>query len=650
MHTYEIWVGSRQYHGKTPLTYTSINKLKAGSIVKVSIRNRTSLGVVRREATAPKGVAMKPVSAVLFDGAHRLPAESLKLLNWLLQYYPSRSSSIAQLFLPPSWPPRNIEIPSKRTQPHQPTQLPELTPEQHKVLASVRSHKATSFLLHGDTGSGKTRIYIELIADSLAKNKSCLILVPEIGLTPHIQRQLAAVFNPDNIKVFHSGLSPMKRRSVWLEILTATTPLIVIGPRSAIFAPLSNIGLVVIDECHDEGYKQSNAPYYSGTRAASRLAQLHNATTIYGSATPSISDMFIAQQKKIPILRMTSLAKNPAIASTEAKIISKLDRTEFTRSRYISRTLLDAISSELSKSQQSLLFLNRRGSARVIACSNCGWQAICPNCDLPLTLHADNFTARCHTCGYSQGAPTSCQDCKSPDVTFYGPGTKALEEELTKFFPQAKIARFDADNTVSERLDKHLNQIESGSIDIIIGTQVLIKGFDIPQLGLVGIVDADTSLSFPDFSTEEKTFQLINQAAGRIGRGHTPGKVIIQTFRPDNPLILQALKRDWSGFYESQLRSRKTHNFPPYTFLLKLECARKNPGNAETSANLLKARLTTQYPNVSILGPAPSFQEKQKGLYNWQLVIKSNRRSVLIEIIESLPSGWKYDIDPLHLL
>ncbi len=590
---------------------------------------------------------MKPIEDAFEGNYALLPPELLKLLSWILQYYPAGSGSITQLFIPASWPTK-IDA-TKKVQPIKNTELPGLTDEQQMAIKTIDKHSG-SYVLHGDTGSGKTRVYIELIKGTLARGRSSIVLVPEIGLTPHLAEQLSSAFDPSIIKVVHSGLTPSQRKTVWSEVFQADHPLIVVGPRSALFSPLHNVGLVIADECHDDGYKQGNAPYYHGLRVAAQLAHLHDAKLILGSATPSISDIFIATEKNIPIIRMRKSAKTKKKNLIKPLVINKKDRVEFTRSSFLSNSLLNEIDQQLSQKQQSLLFLNRRGSARLIACNQCGWRAACPVCELPLTLHEDIFIVRCHTCGYQAKPPTQCPECGNLDILYLGPGTKALEKELRTIFPDKSIIRFDSDNLSHERLDKHIAAIKKGDVDIIIGTQILVKGFDIPLLGLVGIVDADASLSLPDFTTEENTYQLISQAMGRVGRGHVPGKIIIQSISPDSTVLRQAVERDWEQFYSSQLALRKAHNFPPFTFLLKLECTRKQRKSAETAAIKLKTNILATRHHVNILGPTPSFKEKNKEGYTWQLVAKSPLRSELIKIIDDLPSGWRYDIDPTHLL
>ena len=648
MNCYEIWVRSNKYHSSLPLTYTSPVKLSAGTIVKIDLRNQSCVGIIRRAAPAPKGVAMKPISDTFLDGSHHLPIESLKLLSWLLLYYPSGSGQITQLFLPPSWPrTEDIYSTNPKENNNKLATPPILTSEQTNILQSIQTNPG-SFILHGDTGTGKTRVYLELISKTISSGRSCMILVPEIGLAPHLYSNLAPYLDT-NIQILHSGLLQIERRKTWTQILTNPNPQIIIGTRSALFAPMINIGLIVVDECHDDGYKQENTPKYHGLRVASRLAQLHDSTLIFGSATPSISDLYIAQEKKIPILRMTKLAtKNNK--NSRLLLINRRDNKEFTQSNFLSNTLIKELHKQLKTGRQSLLFLNRRGSAKIVACTECGWRDLCSSCELPLTFHEDKFILRCHTCGRSEKTPTSCPDCNNTNIIYSGPGTKKVENEIQKLFPGAVIARFDKDNLTQDRLDKKLPHIQNNQIDIIIGTQILIKGFDIPNLGLVGILDADSSLSFPDFTTDEKTYQILTQTIGRVGRGHTDSVAVIQTLQPESKLLAQVMTKNWEQFYNQQIKVRQEHKFPPFTFLLKLEYSKKKYENVIKSTEKLKTLLLDKYPGITLLGPSPAFKEKRGGTYTWQLIVKSSRRSILLQIVKSLPSGWKYDIDPTHLL
>lgn len=646
MFAYEIWIKAKEYQGKTPLTYTHASKLEPGCIVEVSLRKKSVTGIVNRQVTAPKNVAMKPIDEVLFD-KRPIPKPQLQLIRWMHEYYPSGSGAIMQLFLPPAWPKKPVEV--KQLEYEAKLLAPPLTTEQKSVVKQIRSADS-SVILHGDTGTGKTRVYMELVNETLSSGKSVIILSPEIGLVPPIMQQLKSFLPEELIHVYHSGMTNVKRSRSWQSVFMSDEPCVVVGARSALFLPLKNIGLIVLDEFHDDGYIQTNYPKYSSVRVASQMASLNKSRLILGSATPTITDSYFASQKGVPIIRMTKLAASKSKQDVKTTVIDKRDRSEFTKSQNLSSSLINSIKEHINSSRQSLLFINRRGSARLVACRNCGWHALCPNCELPLTLHEDKFILLCHTCGYQKRPMSQCPECNNSEIIYSSPGTKGIEAELKTLLPEAKIARFDSDNLTHERLDKQLASIQDGSIDVIIGTQILIKGFDIPNLGLVGIIDADTGLSFPDFSSEERTYQLISQAVGRVGRGHTSGTVIIQTVNPSSELISFASSKNWDEYYKDQLDSRKAHNFPPFTFLLKLECTRKQRESARQAAASFKNALESASKSIKVLGPVPAMKEKQYSTYTWQLVVKSNSRSALLSVIDQLPSGWKYQIDPTHLL
>jgi primosomal protein N' (replication factor Y) len=297
-----------------------------------------------------------------------------------------------------------------------------------------------------------------------------------------------------------------------------------------------------------------------------------------------------------------------------------------------------------------MIYLNRRGSARLIMCQKCGWQALCPNCDLPLVYHGDEHQARCHSCGYKQAPPAACPTCSNPDVIYKGAGTKALFDEIKRLFGQAKVARFDSDSRRGERLNEQYARLHAGQVDIIVGTQVLAKGLDLPKLGLVGVISADTAMGLPDFSSEERSFQLLYQVAGRVGRGHGPGKVIVQTYQPDSPVIAAALKRDYQSFYKYSLSERQNFKFPPFAYLLKLSIKRATPAGAASSASRLKSQVQAQKLPVEVIGPAPAFYGRRGRFHYWQVVVKSKDRKHLVEVARSVPADWRIDLDPTNLL
>lgn len=642
MSFYTVWVRSLGYRGASPLTYRSDQNLKAGQIVQVPLQNENVLGFV--ETSVPKpNFPVKPVRQV-YD-IPPLPGEILKLSTWMLKYYASSVGVITSQVLPHHLPthPKYAEpvVNKSRVQ-----TLPPLTVEQLHVVESIT--KADTYLLHGRTGSGKTRVYLELAGKVASSGKSCLVLTPEIGLTSQLAHTFQQSF-PGQVVILHSKLTSSERQKVWLRILSSAEPLIVIGPRSALFTPLSNVGLIVIDEAHEPAYKQEQAPYYHARTVASKLAEIHSATLIIGSATPSVSDYYMASLRSKPVLRMKSLAQ-----ASDEKIMIKVEdikeRSSFSRSPHLSDSLIESIHQSLARHEQSLLYLNRRGTARTILCDNCGWQALCPHCDLPLIYHADSGRFRCHTCGYGQAILINCPVCGNPSITFRSVGTKALVEEVRRIFPEATVQRFDADNKKSERFEQQYSLVKEGAVDILVGTQMLAKGLDLPKLSTLGIVLADSSLYMPDFSAQERTYQLISQALGRVGRGHTNGYAIIQTYNPQSAVLRAAVNGDWETFYSSELSERKKFHFPPFYFLLKLSCRRASYAAAEKAAIGLKQNLERTLEDIEIDGPSPAFHEKSHGKYHCQLIIKSTRRARLLQAIKQLPSGWTYDIDPLNLL
>jgi primosomal protein N' (replication factor Y) len=475
------------------------------------------------------------------------------------------------------------------------------------------------------------------------------VLTPEISLTTQLAGSFRQVFG-DRVLVMHSQQVPSERQKAWLDSLRASEPVIVIGPRSVLFSPVRKPGLIVLDEAHEAAYKQEQAPQYQTGRAAAYLSGLTRSSLVLGSATPSISDYYLAEQKNKPIIRLAELASKHQPANSKITVVDRKDHSLFSRSPFLSLELIKAVEAALAANEQSLLYLNRRGTARLVMCENCGWQAICPHCDVPLTYHGDHHELRCHSCNYHTKSPGSCPSCDHPNVLFKTAGTKAIVDEVQRLFPNARVARFDTDNLRAERFEQHYDAIRRGDVDILVGTQLLAKGLDLPRLSTLGVLLADTSLYMPDFSAEERTFQLVSQVLGRIGRGHAAGRAVIQTYHPDHPVLKAALAGDYQGFYKSELASRKQFEFPPFCYLLKLTARRSTIKSAQAAAEKLKSDLEASGAHVRVEGPAPSFYERFQNKYQWQLVVKARQRFELLKIISGLPSGWSYDIDPLDLL
>jgi primosomal protein N' (replication factor Y) len=637
----EVAIADQSYHGREALTYATSLTVNVGAVVSVPIRSKSALGIVT-------AIVKKPTFAVKdIIGIKPIPPlaiESVNLLMWMQSYYASTMGAVAQLFIPSRFSPidqlLSFEKPST-------SNLPPLTSEQILALEAISG--VGMHLLHGDTGTGKTRVYIELAKKALSQDKSVIVLTPEIGLTSQLEQDFGKVFG-NRIFTLHSQLKASTRRTTWSSILASSEPVIVIGPRSALFAPVRKIGLIVIDEAHETAYKQDQAPYYHAARVASKLADLHKATIVLGSATPLVTDYYMAQQKNRPIVRMMKSAVTSQSSVRDLEIVDLRDHRNQTRKPYISDSLIEEIAKRLSLKEQILLFLNRRGTARVVICSRCGWQALCPNCDLALTYHGDIHAMRCHSCGYRAPLLNSCPKCRNSEIILKSIGTKAIATEIENLFPEARIMRFDTDNKRMDRIEQHYDDIRSGKIDIIIGTQTLAKGLDLPNLGLVGVIIADTGLYFPDFSAQERTYELLYQVIGRVGRGHRESKAIIQTYLPDNRIIREVINNDWQSFYQNEMAERSQFLFPPYCHLLKLSCKRATSRNAQASAQKLADQLKGDSLHLIIEGPSPCFHERVDNKYCWQLVLKSKARSELLRVINSLPSGWSYDIDPMNLL
>lgn len=646
MHYYLVAIATAKYHGKMLLTYSSQDVLEVGTLITAPLQKGEAYGFIVQKTTRPTFVTKE--TKVLDSELPPLPQASIRLFEWMREYYPAPLGVIAQLFLPTNFP-KIIKKPrvEQSTPPPKPHNLPDLTADQLKFLQSIQ--KSGSYIAHGETGSGKTRIYIELAQKSLNDGKSCVILTPEISLTSQLAQEFKKTFGEEQLIILHSQLTEATRRRIWLKLLIDNRPHIIIGPRSALFSPLSSIGLIVVDESHEFAYKQENTPHYHATRVASKLAELHNAHIILGSATPSVSDYFIAEARQRPIVRLGAIGDG---AIKNALVVDMRDKSQLSKSPHLSIALLKGMEQSLAAKRQILLFINRRGTARIVLCENCGWQAACPHCDLPLTYHHDNHTLRCHTCGITQQATSSCPECGNADIILKSIGTKSVVTEIRKLFPTVRVERFDTDSKKGERIHELYDEIHSGEIDILVGTQMLAKGLDLPKLGLVGVINADASMYLPDFTAQERTYQLLYQVIGRIGRSSQAANsaAIIQTYSPNSPTIQAAARKDWETFYKAELAERKEFLFPPFCYLLKISCKRTKSISAQANAEKVATLLKTQRLKILIDGPAPAFHEKVQNKYVWQLIIKSKERGELLKVIGLLPNDWSYDIDPINLL
>jgi len=492
-------------------------------------------------------------------------------------------------------------------------------------------------LLHGITSSGKTEIYIKLIEEILSQGKQVLYLLPEIALTTQIISRLKKKFG-EHVGVYHSKYNDSERVEVWKNILadrkkTNKSFSIVIGARSALFLPFSNLGLVIVDEEHDTSFKQYDpAPRYNARDAAIVLAQIHQSKTLLGSATPSIESFYNTQINKYGLVSLTQ--RHGGVEMPEILIA---DVKEETRKKlmkgHFSTLLIENIKSALDRKEQVILFQNRRGFAPMLECSVCAWTPMCKNCDVSLTYHKQFNQLRCHYCGYSSALFSACQACGSTDIKIKGFGTEKIEDDLSVLFPKARIARMDLDTTRSKYAHQTIIQkFEEHHVDVLVGTQMITKGLDFDNVGVVGILNADTMLHFPDFRSFERSFQLMTQVSGRAGRKSTRGKVIIQTHNKSHSIIQKVITNDYKGMYESQIEERKKFNYPPFFRLIKLTFKHKDykilNNGADTIVNMLKNRMN----NITILGPETPVISRIKNQFLKEALIKVDRNKSLPEI------------------
>ena len=649
------------------LTYSFDQNLAPGTIVSIPLGKKTALGIIYRKTAAPtdQNFVIKSINKIVHPIP--LPNHLLKSLIWLSSYYLNPVAKTANLFLPlgieknrrkkssastfipqSSNPIQDMTSPNAATTTHY--QIP-LNPAQKQALTELRKIKTHTKLLHGITGSGKTNIYLELASQVFNSNKSVILLVPEISLTPQLVGRFQEHFGTQVISL-HSKLTEAERHLIWQRIHEAdqSTPFVIIGPRSALFSPLKNLGLIIIDEAHEPSFYQDTSPRYHALRLASFMAQTLKIDCLLGTATPRVEDYFLAQ-KNHAYVALSEKAKS-ITSQTKISLIDLKDRALFTRNRYFSDALLQDIENNLKQHKQTLLFHNRRGSAPLTICEHCGYQVLCPNCLLPLTLHSDSYQLICHTCGHHEPVPSTCPVCHHGSLIHKGFGTKLLESELKKLFKNARIARFDADNATADSLTQNFEAVKNGDIDIIIGTQTIAKGLDLPLLNTVGIVQADANLNLPDYAAEERTFQLITQVIGRVGRGHNDvNHVFLQTLQPEHPVILAAKSLDYAKFADYLLKKRQLSHLPPFFYLLRISIVKKTEDLAIKKIMSLH-RTLKKFPDVYLSAPTPSFHEYTPSGYSWQIIVKAKKRDSLTHLIESLDQypEIRFAIDPPSLI
>ncbi len=624
------------------LTYSSEIILEIGAVVEIPFGNKTKQGIIIDETTQPE-FKTKPIGKILDEV---IPQHLIKLSQWMSEYYAVRLTMVLQTVLPKGLGKNRRIKESTSTKTIRSNKKYDLTSEQITAVKQISSSPGITHILHGITGSGKTRVYQELANNTLQQQKSVLVLVPEISLTPQLASEFEQLY--EHVLVLHSGLTESKRHTNWQMLKQSSHPWIIVGPRSSLFSPLSDLGLIIVDECHEPSYHQDSQPKYSALRVARKLAELSgNAKLVLGSATPLISDYFIAEATNTPVIAM----KTPTnTRNTVVEVVDMRERDTFGTHSLFSKKLINAMNKSIAQNEQILLFHNRRGTARMSLCADCGWVAECPNCHIPFRLHHDHAELRCHTCGLAQSLPQTCPECKSTDIDFRGFGSKRIEAEVRKLYPEVEVARFDGDTPLKEQLQYRYQDLYDNKIQIIIGTQGIAKGLDLPNLNTVGIVQADSELFIPDYSSAERSFQLTTQVIGRAGRSGQSSQVIIQTLNPDHPAIEYAKNQDYLGFYKYEVEERRAEHMPPHTFLLQLTTGYASAKAAESSAIKFKNDIKAKYLNVHVRGPSPAFHEHRGTQYYQQLLISSSKRSLLIEIAKNLPARWQFTLDPINLL
>lgn len=529
-----------------------------------------------------------------------------------------------------------------------------LNSEQEFALSKIVQafNQSKSFLLEGITGSGKTEIYLQAISHALSEKKTALMLVPEIALTPQMVTRFVGRFG-DSVAVLHSGLSDGERFDEWRKIERGEAR-VVVGARSAIFAPLENIGLIIIDEEHEASYKQGSIPRYHARDVAIERSKYHQCPLVLGSATPCLESRARAQKNVYELLTLSQRA-NPLATLPKVEIVDFRDSFGELDSQNFTPLLLNELKECLARGEQAVLMLNRRGYSAFVLCRDCGYVIPCPNCDISLTLHMDTYSMDCHYCGHKEPIVKKCPNCTSDKIRYYGTGTQKVEEELLKLIPKAKVIRMDVDTTRRKGAHaKLLKRFENKEADILLGTQMIAKGLDFGNVTLVGVLNADTALNIPDFRSSERTFQLLTQVSGRAGRAEKAGKVIIQTFNPEHYAIQLSKFQDYEAFYKKEMQFRRVLAYPPYYFITQLTISHRDVKYAQKASYQIAQKINQHLSKqAKILGPTPAFISRIKNEFFYQIMIKYRfetelsavLKEILVESQKSERKGLKIMID-----
>lgn len=637
--------------------------IQLGQRVQVPFGQRLEIGYVVDFLQKTQFKNTKPIKGIL-DLKPLLDGEMLKLTRQVADYYYASWGEVIEAAHPANV--RNRKRPIAQSEPLSfIAPVLELNPGEDKLSLSQAQERALKlikksisqnahqvFLLHGITASGKTEVYLQAIEETLNQGRSSIVLVPEISLTPQTTERLQARFGA-RIAIMHSRLLSSQRAGQW-QMIKDGRARIVLGARSAVFAPVKNLGLIVVDEEQETTYKQKDAaPHYHAREVAILRAKLTCAVVILGSATPSLESFYQAKQGQIQLLSLPERVTKRDLPQVDIIDLRREKAMRKRRVSILSGALEAQISRILQKQEQVILFLNRRGFSTFINCAKCGYVAKCRRCNVSLTYHYATKMLTCHYCHFSIPPPQICPQCSSAYLSYFGLGTEKVESELHRLFPGARIARMDTDAT--RKRDAHasiLNDFKRGQIDILVGTQMVAKGLDFPRVGLVGVISADTALNLPDFRSGERTFNLLTQVAGRSGRGESEGQVIIQTYVPEHYAVTASKRHDYQQFYRREIKSRKALELPPFVHLVSLSLRGRNQEKTQKIAEDLSARLKQAKANsdIQVLGPAPAAVSKVRGRFFWNILIKGRTVAVLNKLLrKTLAGGRSYQGMPLFI-
>ena len=653
----------RTFTYRVPVAYGA--GIALGARVRVPFGRRSVKGtVVEWPAAEPgAGVEVKDLDEPL-PASPSLDAHLLELTRFIADYYLCSWGEAIEAALPPDPPAAKRARPPapQPAPPALPAAVPRPTEAQSKVLATllpaVAARAFAPFLLWGATGSGKTEVYLRAAEAAIAAGRGVLYLVPEIGLTPLLVSRIEARF-PGQVATLHSAVPPRLRRAAWEDVRDGKKRF-VIGARSAVFAPLPDVGLIVVDEEHDPSYKQEDAPRYNGRDVAVVRARLASVPVVLGSATPSLESFHHASRGRYALLALGGRVENRPLP--EVRLVDM--REEFKTAGAVtplSSALVAELSACLARGEQALILRNRRGWAAAILCPACGRRLTCRHCSLALTWHKRARRLRCHACGSEQPLPEACPACGGVELRELGEGTERIEDEIAKVFPSARIARMDRD-TVRQRgaHESLLRRFDDGEIDVLVGTQMIAKGHDFPRVTLVGVLAADHALGLPDFRAGERAFQLLTQVAGRAGRGERIGRVIAQAFDPGHPVLLHAARQDYEAFFASEIRYRRALRYPPLAALVQIIVAEARQGQAwRIAGEVAEALEAASLGRLTITGPGPAPIERLRGLHRMQILVRSAGRRRLVETVSAALQPFEatsarraihVDVDPVSLL